>query len=133
LPVHGRVACIDDLNPVYDSSLFPGNLPDWNYSLPPGIKQTSLSLTVVVDMDNDKIETASKRGNERITCAGECGGSGLCPGQAILLSLGAGYGLSTLTGWEWMQPLVLVVGSILLMTGWYRYLNPIRVINLKDR
>lgn len=88
---------------------------------------------VIIDMVSKKIETVSERDSDRTACAGGCGRSGMCPGQALLLSLVAGYGLSTLTGWHWMQPLVLVTGTILLITGWYRYLNPFRAMNLMNR
>ncbi|MGC9452833.1 MAG: hypothetical protein ACP5I4_15445 [Oceanipulchritudo sp.] len=85
-----------------------------------------------MDIRSNRIETANERDSDRIACAGGCGGSGMCPGQAILLSLVAGYGLSALTGWHWMQPLVLVTGTILLITGWYRYLNPFRFMKFKN-
>lgn len=57
----------------------------------------------------------------------------MCPGQAVLLSVVAGYAMGALTGWPWMQPLVLVTGSFLLITGWYRHLNPFRLLKYKDR
>lgn len=99
----------------------------------PGIKQTCLSLTVVMVMEYDRKNTAGRSEIDKITCAGGCGGSGLCPGQALLLSVGAGYAMAALTGWPWMQPLVLVTGSFLLITGWYQHLNPLRLLKDKDR
>lgn len=87
---------------------------------------------VIIDMVSNKIETVSERDSDRTACAGGCGGSGMCPGQALLFSLAAGYGLSTLTGWHWMQPLVMIAGTTLLITGWYRYLNPFRFMKFKN-
>lgn len=55
-----------------------------------------------------------------------CGGAGMCPGQALLLSILAGYGVQYLTGQEWLFFTTAFVGTVLLVSGWYRYLNPFR-------
>ena len=55
---------------------------------------------------------------------GSCGVKGMCPGQALLLSLLAGMGLSSLTGIEWLTPVVAVVLGFILITGIWRRAVP---------
>lgn len=65
-------------------------------------------------------------GLENSTCSvnGRCGGKGMCPGQALLLSILAGAGVSNLTGLSWMTPLVAITLGYLLITGIWRRLIP---------
>ncbi|MCZ6673175.1 MAG: hypothetical protein O7C75_09570, partial [Verrucomicrobia bacterium] len=55
---------------------------------------------------------------------GSCGVSGMCPGQALFLSLLAGMSLSTVTGIEWLTPVVAVILGFVLITGIWRRLIP---------
>jgi hypothetical protein len=52
----------------------------------------------------------------------------MCPGQAMLVSLIAGAGLSRLTGWDWLLPAVMAGGTVFLIAGWHRFLNPARLL-----
>lgn len=53
-----------------------------------------------------------------------CGVSGMCPGQALLLSLLAGMGLSAVTGIEWLTPVVAIILGFVLITGIWRRAIP---------
>jgi len=77
------------------------------------------------------IETSSPE--NRPACVGGCGSAGLCPGIAIMISLFAGYGLESLTGLTWMVPVTAIIGSIVLIAGWHRYLNPFRYLKSRKQ
>jgi len=82
---------------------------------------------LVKEVEMNSIETPSSR--DRQACAtGGCGFRGMCPGTALLLSLAAGYGLEWLTGLGWVLPVTATIGTIMLVAGWHRYLNPFRYL-----
>jgi hypothetical protein len=60
------------------------------------------------------------------TCStnGSCGVSGMCPGQALFISLLTGMGLTSVTGIEWLIPAVTIVLGFVLITGVWRRVVP---------
>ena len=83
--------------------------------------------------DRDKAEEGNQATAAGAACGpGGCGAPGVCPGQALLISLLAGYGLQGLTGLEWVLPAVTIAGTVLLVCGLYRYLNPFRYLRRKS-
>jgi hypothetical protein len=75
-------------------------------------------------MKNSDKPPVDLTGLKNSTCSvdGGCGGKGMCPGQALLLSILAGTGLGSLTGLTWMTPVVAIVLGFILITGIWRRL-----------
>ncbi len=67
--------------------------------------------------DSSSATPPSSASEGRPSCSGGCGGAGMCPGIALLLSFSAGYFLAAITGVDWLAPVVAIAGTLLLVAG----------------
>ena len=59
---------------------------------------------------------------EKASCAGGCGGPGLCPGIALFIAWGVGMSLTSLTGLQWLGWSVGIPLGLILITGAWKWL-----------
>ncbi|MGK0240244.1 MAG: hypothetical protein ACI92G_003729 [Candidatus Pelagisphaera sp.] len=62
---------------------------------------------------------SSEKGTGESCSIGGCGGKGMCPGNALMIGLLLGTGLSSMTGIQWLMPVsMIVVGGVLISGIW---------------
>ena len=79
-----------------------------------------------MNRDNTPIDQLEQDRSEKLkpSCAGGCGGPGLCPGVALMIAWGVGFALMTLTGREWIGWSVGIPLALILISGAWKWFPP---------
>ena len=74
------------------------------------------------DQADQRPDSTKDRAPEISCASGTCGGQGLCPGIALMISWGVGLLLTSLSGREWIGWTVAIPLGLILLTGAWKWL-----------